>query len=142
MPKRLVSQTVVIYRDGNRVVPKVGQPFDFTKEELDNITKLNPDAVTKIISQDETNETQTDSISNADHRALLEQARKDAVEQFKREQAGAINQGGADAQIGTANTGAGAGDDAAGGKNDGSKKGTGKSDKKADDKSVAGDDDI
>lgn len=54
MPKRLVVQTLLLTRkvDGRNedVVPAIGQPFDFTQAELDQIEKLNPDAVAKIVA--------------------------------------------------------------------------------------------
>lgn len=48
MPKRIVVQTVVVHREGARVLPPIGQVFDFTAQELDYINKLNPSAVAKV----------------------------------------------------------------------------------------------
>lgn len=91
MPKRLVLQTVIMYREGERVVPDVGKPFDFTNEELKSINGLNPDALGHIINKDE--ETKTgDTITLADHEALVQKARDEAVEQFKLQQAGNIKE--------------------------------------------------
>lgn len=48
MPKRIVKDTVVLYRGGKQVVPEVGKEFDFTAEEVTSITKSNPKALGKI----------------------------------------------------------------------------------------------
>lgn len=45
---RVPQQTVVVHRDGKQVVPPIGQPFDFTAEELSDIERMNPDAVTAL----------------------------------------------------------------------------------------------
>lgn len=90
--KRNVLQTVAFMRDGQRIVPEVGKPFMFTQEEIDQLNKLNPDALGKILVKEDENKTQEDTISMDQHNALIEQARKDAVEQFKKEQ-------GADSQL-------------------------------------------
>lgn len=52
MPKRIVKDTIVLYREGKQVVPEVGKLFDFTAEELSNINKANPAAVEHIITAD------------------------------------------------------------------------------------------
>lgn len=52
MPKRIVKDTIVLYREGKQVVPEVGKLFDFTAEELSNINKANPAAVAHIITPD------------------------------------------------------------------------------------------
>lgn len=39
-------QTVVVHRDGKPVVPAIGQPFEFTSEEAEQIKKMSPGAVT------------------------------------------------------------------------------------------------
>lgn len=47
MPKRITRGTVVLTRNGKRVVPTIGKLFDYTADELDKINKLNPNAVAK-----------------------------------------------------------------------------------------------
>lgn len=49
MPKRKVVQTVIVYRDGQRIRPAVGQIFDFQQAELDSIMAINPEALTRPI---------------------------------------------------------------------------------------------
>jgi hypothetical protein len=49
MPKRKVVQTVIVYRDGQRIRPAVGEIFDFKQDELDNIMGINPEALTRPI---------------------------------------------------------------------------------------------
>lgn len=52
MAKRIVLETVKVIRDGKSVIPAVGQAFDFTSDELDQINKLRPQAVRKIINEE------------------------------------------------------------------------------------------
>lgn len=49
MPKRKVVQTVVIYRDGQRIKPAIGDIFDFKQNELEDINSINPDALARPI---------------------------------------------------------------------------------------------
>ena len=49
MPKRKVVQTVIVYRDGQRIKPTIGEIFDFQQKELDQIMAINPDAVTRPV---------------------------------------------------------------------------------------------
>jgi hypothetical protein len=91
MPKRLVLQTVILHRDGERVVPETGKPFDFSKEELDQINGLNPDALGHIISKED-EKLPANTISISDHEALLQKAREEAVEAFKLQQAETIKE--------------------------------------------------
>lgn len=53
MAQRIVNQTVIVVRDGKRVVPQIGQPFDFTPAELKDIEALQPSAVRKLINESE-----------------------------------------------------------------------------------------
>lgn len=43
--KRTPKQSVVVVRDGKAVTPPMGEPFEFTEEEVEQITKMNPDAL-------------------------------------------------------------------------------------------------
>lgn len=52
MAKRIPTQSIILRRGGERIVPKIGQVFDFTQEELDDIMKVNPKAVRKVINED------------------------------------------------------------------------------------------
>lgn len=47
MPKRIIRATVILARNGQRIVPPIGKLFDLTDKELAQINKLNPDAVEK-----------------------------------------------------------------------------------------------
>jgi len=51
MPIRIPTQTIILQRNGNRIVPPLGKPFDFTQEELNKINKLNPDAVRHPVNE-------------------------------------------------------------------------------------------
>lgn len=46
MPKRELTQAVVIQREGvPRLRLKAGQVFDFTAQELEELKRMNPDAI-------------------------------------------------------------------------------------------------
>jgi len=40
MPKRIPLSTIVVHRDGKRVEPPIGQAFDFTADEVEEINAL------------------------------------------------------------------------------------------------------
>lgn len=84
MPKRIPLQTVVLWRDGQQVVPPINRAFDFTKEELETIEKLNPSAIGKIVNGDanDTLVTKTQAEIDADQQKAID----DAIAAFKKEQ--------------------------------------------------------
>lgn len=45
MHSKMVLQSVVVVREGKQVRPKIGEKFDFTKEELADIERMNPAAI-------------------------------------------------------------------------------------------------
>ena len=47
MPKRTPLQSVVVIRDGERVTPEIGRPYEFTKEEIEQVERANPAALSK-----------------------------------------------------------------------------------------------
>lgn len=131
MPKRIPLQTVVLWRDGQQVVPPLSRAFDFTKEELETIEKLNPDAIGKIINADSSDElvTKTQAEIDADQQRAIDAA----IAAFRKEHG--IKDDATKADTGAGNT-------------DGSKSAVAgsKSDKSANaaksDKNTAADDDI
>lgn len=52
MPIRIVKQPLFFSRKGVRMNPPVGQPFDFTNDELNSIMALNPAAVDFLLTVD------------------------------------------------------------------------------------------
>ena len=52
MPKRIPLQRVIVQREGKQIVPPLGDEFDFTAEEIEDINRMNPDAVRKVIVED------------------------------------------------------------------------------------------
>lgn len=48
MPKRSPVNTVVVMRDGKRVVPPIGKPFDFTAEEVADFERILPGSLAKV----------------------------------------------------------------------------------------------
>lgn len=85
MPQRKVVQTVVLLRDGERIVPQVGKPFNFTAEELKRIEEVNPDAVAKIVDPG-TDEGKLVTLTQAEIDQQKQQAIDDAIAKFKKEQ--------------------------------------------------------
>ena len=53
MSKRIVKQPVMVQRDGELVYPTVGQEFDFTATEIEQINKLQPKALGLPVVVDE-----------------------------------------------------------------------------------------
>lgn len=59
MPKRIPVETVVVVRDGKRVSPPIGQPFNFTTEEIEQIvgtaskSGVRPQALKKLTVEDD-----------------------------------------------------------------------------------------
>jgi hypothetical protein len=51
MPKRIPLQTIILVRDGKRVVPEIGKAFDFTSDELASIKEVSPDAVRAPVNE-------------------------------------------------------------------------------------------
>lgn len=49
---RTPMQTVVVQRNGESVVPTIGHPFSFTKDEVEQIERMNPSAISKDIVLD------------------------------------------------------------------------------------------
>lgn len=53
MPKRIPMQTVIVQRDGKQVAPPIGKAFEFTREELDQIKAVAPDAIRHPVNEEE-----------------------------------------------------------------------------------------
>ena len=49
MPQRKVVQTVIVFRDGQRIRPAIGEIFNFTQKELDAINSMNPGALDRPV---------------------------------------------------------------------------------------------
>lgn len=111
MPKRIVLQTVALWRDGQRVVPPISKPFDFTKDELDTIIKLNPDAVGKIITAEEADSNLV-TLTQAEIDANQQAAVDAAIAAFRKEQGIPDEPKKPDANTGNANKNATAGNKA------------------------------
>lgn len=50
MPQRITNVSVTVFRDGKRQVLKPNTKFDFTKEEMDDITRIHKGALRKVDS--------------------------------------------------------------------------------------------
>lgn len=84
MPKRIPLQTVIFQRDKQRMVPEVGKPFDFTKEEIEQITKLNPDALGKLPTEQEQANDKLVSMTQEQVDEATRRAAEDAVAAYKK----------------------------------------------------------
>ena len=49
MPQRKVVQTVIVFRDGQRIRPAIGEIFNFTQKELESINSMNPGALDRPV---------------------------------------------------------------------------------------------
>lgn len=50
MPQRITTVSVTVFRDGKRQVLQPNTKFDFTKEEMDDITRIHKSALRKVDS--------------------------------------------------------------------------------------------
>ena len=53
MAIRIPVQTITVGRDGKNIVPTIGQPFNFTAEEIEQIESSNPAAVRNPVVESE-----------------------------------------------------------------------------------------
>lgn len=55
MPKRVPAQSITVARQGKMVVPKIGEPFEFTADEIKDVERLNPSAFakTRVVAADD-----------------------------------------------------------------------------------------
>lgn len=45
MPLMIPRQSVIVHREGARMEPEIGQPFNFTDEEIAQLARSSPDAL-------------------------------------------------------------------------------------------------
>lgn len=50
MPNRVPLQSIVVKRNDKAVVPPIGAVFEFTDEEVADIERINPDAISENVS--------------------------------------------------------------------------------------------
>lgn len=80
MPKRKVVQTVILYRNGERVKPPIGKIFDFTAEEVAQLAQVAPDALARPIVELDVENAEAQAKAKAEAEA---QAKADADAQTK-----------------------------------------------------------
>lgn len=51
---RNVLQSITVGRDGKPITPTIGQPFEFTADEIAQIERMNPSAISTAIVLDAT----------------------------------------------------------------------------------------
>lgn len=59
MPKMFVVSSVAIARDGKRILPPIGTVFNFSKDEIDAITKLAPRAIRPPVNESGANDVES-----------------------------------------------------------------------------------
>lgn len=85
MPKRFAVSTIHVVRDEKTVVVKAGTTFDFTADELKDITRMAPDAVRTPKNEDVSFEEQ-EKLDLAEAKALDEANKAAKTEALKRSQ--------------------------------------------------------
>jgi hypothetical protein len=79
VPKRIPTQTVIVYRDKKQVVPPIGEVFDFTRQEVDEIKSVAPDALRLPINEENLPGAPDTPEEDAEHKEAREaKARADA----------------------------------------------------------------
>lgn len=77
MPKKVPLVSIGVKREGVTVFPKVGEPFDFTDEELKDLTKLaketKVDYFRSTVNEDGSKEPKTAKVSKADEKKADEE---------------------------------------------------------------------
>lgn len=48
--KRVPLQSITVMRDKKTFNPPIGEPFDFTDEEVEQVMAMNPDALSEVAS--------------------------------------------------------------------------------------------
>lgn len=86
MPQRIPMQTVIVQRDGKNFAPPIGKPFDFTVDELNQIKKVNPNAVRVLVNETApVAENANDALAKAQAKAQEEAERQAAAEREAQE---------------------------------------------------------
>lgn len=48
MPKRMINEGVIVHRDGKRIRPEIGKMFDLTADEIEQLEKIRPQAISTL----------------------------------------------------------------------------------------------
>jgi hypothetical protein len=51
MPKLVPLNTIIVRREGKRIKPEIGKPFDFTAEEVAHINQVSPTSLRKVVNE-------------------------------------------------------------------------------------------
>lgn len=68
---RNVLQSITVGRDGKAVTPMIGQPFEFTADEIAQIEKMNPMAISTVITLDASDPAVAEAVSGASDQGSL-----------------------------------------------------------------------
>ena len=72
MPVRIPRNSIVVIRNGNHVIPPLGQLFEFTDAELADINAVNPDAVRLPVNESATYEAASQQLAQPDYAAAAD----------------------------------------------------------------------
>jgi len=65
--KMLIKESVLLMREGKRVRPEIGKSFDLTKEEIEDIKKVRPQAIADVpVVETDPNSKDTDKTEKTD----------------------------------------------------------------------------
>jgi len=65
--KMLIKESVLLMRDGKRVRPEIGKSFDLTKEEIEDIKRVRPQAISAVpVVETDPNSKDTDKADKTD----------------------------------------------------------------------------
>lgn len=79
MPQRKVVQTVIVFRDGQRIRPAIGEIFNFTQKELESINSMNPGALDRpIIEVDAEDQAKKEKAPAQEEKAPAQEEKSDA----------------------------------------------------------------
>jgi hypothetical protein len=59
---RVPTQSVLVIRDGQRVYPEIGKPFEFTADEVKQLERGAPEALSTLAMVDVTEEKKSEDI--------------------------------------------------------------------------------
>jgi hypothetical protein len=77
MPKRVPTIAITVIRDGKRVTPEPNKKaFDFTKEEIESISKQMPSAFRKPVNEEADNDAEGATAASAPEKTLKPTANK------------------------------------------------------------------
>lgn len=72
MPKKIINESITVVRDGKRVSPEIGKPFDLTDDEIKQLKAIRPQAFSNLAKYVEDKPAETAPTSGAGGSADLD----------------------------------------------------------------------